>query len=136
MAAEIHWEQGWEQAAFGPFGFYRHHSPYDHFTTSVEQATLVNDLLPYLRASLDHGPVTFIDVGAGSGLLTEQLLAGLEQQERARVQAYCLDLRARPTSLSSDIHWVQGDIRETISSIPSSPARQSTHERAARDRLR
>lgn len=128
MAAEIPWEQGWEQAAFGPFGFYRQQSPYDHFTTSVEQATLVNDLLPYLRASLDHGPVAIVDVGAGSGLLTEQLLASLEQQERARVQAYCLDLRARPTSLSPDIHWIQGDIRETISSIPRGNCMLIAHE--------
>jgi SAM-dependent MidA family methyltransferase len=128
VAADIPWEQAWEAAAFGPRGFYINALPYDHFTTSVEQAVVATDLLPYLRVALTNGPVTFIDVGAGTGLLAEQLRALLSPTEAQRTRFLCLDLRPRPLDLTPEIDWIQGDIRETIKRVPTGNAVLVAHE--------
>ena len=128
MAADIPWELAWEAAALGPRGFYMHAMPYDHFTTSVEQAQLTDKLLPYLRAALANGPVTFIDVGAGTGLLSEHLHAHLTEDEQEHTQILCMDLRPRPEQLNPKFKWIQGDIRETISQVPSGNTVLVAHE--------
>ena len=128
MAADIPWELAWKAAALGPRGFYMHAMPYDHFTTSVEQAQLTDKLLPYLRAALANGPVTFIDVGAGTGLLSEHLHAHLTEDEQEHTQILCMDLRPRPEQLNPKFKWIQGDIRKTISQVPSGNTVLVAHE--------
>ena len=122
------WEQAWELATIGARGFYSHSLPYDHFTTSVEQSVLATDLLPYVRAALAQGPIRFIDVGAGTGLLAEQILGLLTPSERECASLICLDVRPRPAHLSSTIDWIQGDVRKTIAQIPAGHTVLVAHE--------
>jgi SAM-dependent MidA family methyltransferase len=128
VVADIPWKQAWEAAAFGPRGFYVNSLPYDHFTTSVEQAVVATELLPYLQVALTNGPVTFIDVGAGTGLLAEQLRALVNPTEAQGTSFLCLDLRPRPQGLAPEIEWIQGDIRETIKQVPAGNAVLVAHE--------
>ena len=122
------WEQAWEHATTGSAGFYSHSLPYDHFTTSVEQSALAHDLLPYLRTALIQGPIRFIDVGAGTGLLAQQISGLLTPSERERTSLICLDVRPRPAYLSATIDWIQGDARQTITQIPAGHTVLVAHE--------
>ncbi len=59
------WRTAWDNALYGPDGFYRRNAPADHFRTAVHGSVLsARALLRLLRANdLD----TVVDVGAGRG---------------------------------------------------------------------
>lgn len=119
MAALKPWIDGWEEAAFGPDGFYLDQRPYDHFATSVSQGRLASLLLPYLLSTLNQlDSVTLVDVGAGDGDLGAQLHDLLDANLRSRVHFLALDVRPRPIHLHEAIQWLQGDARETIKQVP------------------
>lgn len=125
---DLAWDLAWARAATGDRGFYYHSLPYDHFTTSVQHSTLATDLLPYVRTALLRGPIRFIDVGAGTGLLAEQISDLLTPAERERTTLICLDVRPRPAHLSAAIDWIEGDVRETIIQIPAGHTVLVAHE--------
>ena len=98
MAALKPWIDGWQEAAFGPDGFYRKQHPYDHFATSVSQDALAPALLPYLVSALDHlDSVTVVDVGAGDGDLGVQLHDLLDENLRLRVHFWPWILDSDPS---------------------------------------
>jgi SAM-dependent MidA family methyltransferase len=98
------WIQAWEQALYGPGGFYRQASgPAGHFATASQGIPQIGELLA--RALLElmdrEGLDTFVDMGCGRGEL-------LEQVHRLGPQVRCLgvDIVARP-ALSEPIGWFQ-----------------------------
>ena len=67
--------EAWQQALYGPSGFYRRHAPADHFRTSVHASPLFAAAVARLADEIGASTVT--DIGAGRGELGEQLPAGL-----------------------------------------------------------
>jgi SAM-dependent MidA family methyltransferase len=123
------WIDGWQEAAFGPDGFYQQQSPYAHFATSVSQDALAPALLPYLLSALDHlDSVTVVDVGAGNGDLGVQLHDLLNENLRLRVHFLALDLGPRPIHLPEFIQWRRGNARETIATIAAGNMILIAHE--------
>ncbi|NUR95118.1 MAG: hypothetical protein HOV67_07655, partial [Kribbellaceae bacterium] len=57
----------WQQALYGPGGFYRRERPAAHFRTSVHASPLFGQALARLASQL--GLVQVVDIGAGSGEL-------------------------------------------------------------------
>jgi len=118
VPAQKPWNAAWEEAAFGPSGFYVQQHPYAHFATSVSQDGLASTLLPYLHSALNQlESVTVVDVGAGNGDLGVKLHELLETNQRSRVHFLALDVRPRPAHLPQSIEWIQGDARTTIASL-------------------
>ena len=64
----------WEQALYGPDGFYRREAPADHFRTSVHASPLFATALIRLAAQI--GATTITDLGAGRG----ELAGAIEKQ--------------------------------------------------------
>jgi SAM-dependent MidA family methyltransferase len=98
------WIQAWEQALYGPGGFYRQApGPAGHFSTASQGIPQIGELLA--RALLElmdrEGLDTFVDVGCGRGEL-------LEQVHRLGPHLRCIgaDIVARP-DLSEPIGWFQ-----------------------------
>ncbi|NIK56146.1 SAM-dependent MidA family methyltransferase [Kribbella shirazensis] len=64
----------WQQALYGPDGFYRRERPAAHFRTSVHASPLFGQAIARLARELDLDQV--VDLGAGSGELGKVLRAG------------------------------------------------------------
>lgn len=69
------WEQAWQDALYGPRGFYRHHAPGDHFATSVQGLPGGGQILAeaVLALARRHGCGRVVDVGADRGELLGRL---------------------------------------------------------------
>ena len=71
------WSEAWEDALYGPAGFFRRERPLDHFRTNAAVplfATAVRRLAGLVDDALGHpDPFDLVDLGAGRG----ELLAGL-----------------------------------------------------------
>lgn len=70
------WRQAWEQALYGPAGFYRREAPRDHFRTSVTASPLFALAVRRLAERVDDDlgrpdPFDVVDVGAGRGELLQ-----------------------------------------------------------------
>ena len=63
----------WQQALYGPDGFYRRERPAAHFRTSVHASTLFGQAIARLARLLELDEV--VDIGAGSGELGKVLRA-------------------------------------------------------------
>jgi SAM-dependent MidA family methyltransferase len=63
----------WQQALYGPDGFYRRERPAAHFRTSVHASTLFGQAIARLARLLELDQV--VDIGAGSGELGKVLRA-------------------------------------------------------------
>lgn len=69
------WERAWQDALYGPDGFYRTFSPGQHFATSAQGIPGGGEVLAAAVVELArrHGCSSVVDVGAGGG----ELLAGV-----------------------------------------------------------
>lgn len=65
--------EAWQQALYGPDGFYRRERPAAHFRTSVHASPLFGQALARLAFELELDQV--VDIGAGSGELGKVLRA-------------------------------------------------------------
>lgn len=63
--------EAWQQALYGPAGFYRRQAPADHFRTSVHASPLFATAVVRLAAEIGAASVT--DIGAGRGELGRQI---------------------------------------------------------------
>lgn len=84
------------QALYGPNGFYTHHRPARHFSTSA-QSPLFGRALARLVAQVDTAlgcPQTLdiVDVGAGEGELLAHLVAALPPEVRARSNPHPVEI--------------------------------------------
>lgn len=92
------WRTAWDQALYGPEGFFRRHAPADHFRTSVHDSDLLaRALLHLLRAT---GLDTVVDVGAGRG----ELLVALHELDPS-LQLLGVEVAPRPDDLPAAIDW-------------------------------
>lgn len=93
------WEQAWRDALYGPDGFYRHHAPSGHFTTSTQGVPAAGAVLALAVAELArrHGCDRVVDVGAGRG----ELLAELRRLDPG-LHLAGVDVVGRPADLLVD----------------------------------
>ena len=69
--------QAWDDALYGPDGFYRHERPAAHFRTSVHASTLFAEAVARLARSV--GASVVVDIASGEGELGRELRkSGLE----------------------------------------------------------
>jgi|SRR5882757_388276 len=71
--AEATFRQAWEEALYGPAGFYRVERPAAHFRTSVHASPLFAQAIGRLARELGFTEIT--DLGAGEGELGHVLRA-------------------------------------------------------------
>jgi SAM-dependent MidA family methyltransferase len=88
-ATVVPWRQAWEQALYGPDGFYVREAPRAHFRTSVTASPLLARAVRRLAEQVDDAlgrpdPFDVVDVGAGRG---ELLLALPDVPSRWRLTA-------------------------------------------------
>jgi SAM-dependent MidA family methyltransferase len=72
------WREAWEDALYGPGGFFLREAPRDHFRTSVTASPLFAEALRALAERVDDAlgrpdPFDLVDVGAGRGELLTSL---------------------------------------------------------------
>lgn len=99
----VPWERAWQEALYGPVGFYRRpEGPGGHFATSAQGIPHATTILARAvialtrRYGLDH----VVEVGAGRG---ELAVAVARQGPDLRVTA--VDVVARPPSLPAEVAW-------------------------------
>jgi SAM-dependent MidA family methyltransferase len=92
------WRDAWQDALYGPGGFFLHSRPTDHFRTSVTSSDVFAEAIADMarEAGLD----AVVDLGAGGG----ELLARLHGIDPA-LRCTGVDLAARPDDLPADIAW-------------------------------
>lgn len=92
------WRTAWDQALYGPDGFFRRHAPAEHFRTSVHDSDLMARAL--LRLLRTHDLDTVVDVGAGRG----ELLVALHDLDPS-LQLLGVEVAPRPDDLPADVDW-------------------------------
>ncbi|MGH3473923.1 MAG: SAM-dependent methyltransferase [Aeromicrobium sp.] len=91
------WREAWNDALYGPTGFFLHSRPTNHFRTSVTSSDVFAEAVA--RLARETGLDAVVDVGAGGG----ELLARLHAMDPA-LRLTGVDLAPRP-DLPDDIAW-------------------------------
>ncbi len=94
----VPWRQAWNEALYGPDGFFVNQRPAQHFRTAVAASGLFAEAVA--RVARDEGFDTVVDVGAGGG----ELLLGLSELEPG-LKLVGVDLAPRPDGLPAGIEW-------------------------------
>lgn len=106
---ERSWPDAWQDALYGPRGFYRSPAgPAGHFATATHGTTGRVLARALLRLAAEHGLGQVVDVGAGRGELAAHLYA-VQQELGAtspRVHVTGVDVVRRPADLHPDVDWV------------------------------
>jgi SAM-dependent MidA family methyltransferase len=92
------WKSAWDQALYGPDGFFRRESPAAHFRTSVHASSLLAEAL--VRLARDADLDTVVDIGAGRGELLTQVRA-LDPS----LTLLGVEVAPRPEGLAPGIDW-------------------------------
>ncbi|MGZ6804284.1 MAG: SAM-dependent methyltransferase [Nocardioidaceae bacterium] len=92
------WKAAWDDALYGPAGFFRRESPVAHFRTSVHASPLFAAAL--VRMTREAGLDTVVDIGAGRG----ELLAAMHELDPA-LDLLGVEVAARPASLPDAVAW-------------------------------
>lgn len=107
----VPWRSAWEQALYGPAGFYRRpEGPAGHFRTSVHVSPLFAAAVVELLSRVDNGlgrpgALDLVDVGCGRGELLTAVLAALPPSLAPRVRLTGVDVVPRPAGLPAAIGW-------------------------------
>ena len=105
------WRDAWEDALYGPAGFYRRiEGPAGHFRTSVHASGLFARAIAVLLSRVDDalgGPAALdlVDIGAGRGELLTAVAAILPASLAGRVRLTGVDVVPRPESLPTSVRW-------------------------------
>jgi SAM-dependent MidA family methyltransferase len=105
------WRTAWEDALYGPAGFYRRpEGPAGHFRTSVHASPLFARAIVTLLSRVDDAlgnpdTVDLVDVGSGRGELLTAVAAELGPSLAARVRLTGVDVVPRPAGLPAGIAW-------------------------------
>jgi SAM-dependent MidA family methyltransferase len=94
----VPWRRAWQDALYGPGGFFVSHRPGDHFRTSVTASPVFAEAVA--RLADDEGLTTIVDMGAGGG----ELLTNLQLID-AELRLIGIDLAPRPDNLPATIDW-------------------------------
>lgn len=98
----IRWRDAWQQALYGDDGFFRHHSPVDHFRTSVNSSGLFAEAV--WRLVQAEGIDNVVDMGAGRG----ELLHHLHRLSGGTIGLTGVEIADRPQGLPPAIGWAAG----------------------------
>ncbi|WP_192796681.1 SAM-dependent methyltransferase [Serinicoccus kebangsaanensis] len=98
-AAPRDWDEAWQEALYGPAGFYRRSAPAAHFATSAQGIPGSGRVLAEAIAGLcaRHGCRTVLEVGAGRG----ELLGRLREVD-PRLRLVGVDVVQRPEQAPVD----------------------------------
>jgi hypothetical protein len=105
------WRTAWEQALYGPSGFYRRpEGPAGHFRTSVHVSPLFARAIVTLLSRVDDAlgnpdSLDLVDVGSGRGELLIAVAAELPPPLAARARLTGVDVVPRPAGLPAGIGW-------------------------------
>jgi SAM-dependent MidA family methyltransferase len=94
------WRQAWDEALYGPRGFYRREQPSDHFRTSAHASPLFAEAV--LALVRERGLRSVTDVGAGAGELLSWLHRLAPDLELSGVE-----VRPRPPGLAPAVGWLR-----------------------------
>lgn len=100
--AGVEWQDAWQDALYGPRGFYRdERGPHGHFTTATHgtAGAVLAEALTLLAH--EHGLTHVVDVGAGRG----ELLAHLHVADPG-LRLTGVDVVDRPPALPAPVEWV------------------------------
>lgn len=98
----VTWEQAWQEALYGPRGFYRSPGgPAAHFATATHGPTGTLLAQALARLSQQQGLTHVVDVGAGRG----ELLAQLHLADPS-LRLTGVDVVARPSDLPDQVEWL------------------------------
>jgi hypothetical protein len=92
------WRAAWDQALYGPEGFYRRNAPADHFRTSVHGSPLLAEAM--VRLLRDRGLDTLVDVACGRG----ELLTDVHRLA-PDLTLLGVEVAGRPAALPDAIGW-------------------------------
>lgn len=123
------WSLAWNDALFGPDGFYRTQSPQAHFATAIEgvpgtAAVLADALIGFMTAQGLH---TFVDLGAGRGTL-----ATVIADRATTIRTVAMDIRSRPDRLEQDPAVLLPANMEWVKLPPGQAGRPTLRRRLAR----
>lgn len=99
------WETAWQQALYGPEGFYRSPGgPARHFATSAQGIPGGGALLARAVVSLarSHNACTVVDFGCGRGELAVEIASVAPD-----LQVVAVDVVDRPPGLPAAVDWVR-----------------------------
>jgi SAM-dependent MidA family methyltransferase len=105
----VGWEQAWQEALYGPHGFYRSPvGPAGHFTTATQGLTGALLAEAFVHLAREQGLTGIVDVGAGRGeLLTHLCAAGTPAEgQRAPLRLLGVDVVSRPPDLPPEVDWL------------------------------
>nr|WP_281497406.1 SAM-dependent methyltransferase [Ornithinimicrobium sp. F0845] len=93
----------WQEALYGPRGFYRRAAPADHFATSAQGLGTAGDLLAEALARLAerHGIRRVVEVAAGRG----ELLSGVARHA-PDLELLGVEVVDRPDGLPAHLDWL------------------------------
>jgi len=94
----VPWRQAWQDALYGPDGFFVTSRPAEHFRTAVTGSRVFAEAVA--RLAHDDGLTTVVDMGAGGG----ELLAHLHDLD-PDLHLVGVDLAPRPADLSAAVDW-------------------------------
>jgi SAM-dependent MidA family methyltransferase len=98
----VAWQRAWQDALYGPRGFYRSSAgPAGHFTTATHGTTGALLAEGLARLARDNALTHVVDVGAGRGELLTHLYAAWPALRLTGV-----DVVARPASLPAGVEWL------------------------------
>ncbi|MDU0314203.1 SAM-dependent methyltransferase [Phycicoccus sp. M110.8] len=103
------WSLAWQDALYGPDGFYRARGgPAAHFTTATHGPTGRVLARALLRLADEHGLTGVVDVGCGGGELLTHLCAVRhgEQPSAPSLRLTGVDVGPRPDRLPHEVEWL------------------------------
>lgn len=103
MNTVVPWDAAWQEALYGPGGFYRRaEGPAGHFATSVTGVPHATSVMARAVVALArrHGLHTVVDVGAGRGDFIRAV-----HRYAPEVRCVGVDIVDRPVDMPEDIRW-------------------------------
>src|SRR5580765_7749332 len=94
----IPWREAWNEALYGPDGFFLTSRPAQHFRTAVTSSRVFAEAIA--RMADVEGLTTIVDLGAGGG----ELLTHLRDLDPG-LELVGVDLAPRPEHLPASIAW-------------------------------
>lgn len=116
------WRTAMERALYGEGGFYRRgERPAEHFRTSVHAsprfAAAIARLLVDVDTALGHPDrLDLVDIGAGSGRLLGNILAGLPSGITSRLAPTAVEIAPRPSDIPASVTW-RADLPDRITGL-------------------
>ena len=106
LPSMLPWSQRWQEALYGPSGFYVRAAPREHFRTSVTASPVFAGAVRRLAGRVDDAlrrpdPFDLVDLGAGRAELLDTL-----PDVPARWRLTAVERAAAPPGLAAGVRWL------------------------------